>query len=270
MRLSNMLLQRVLDEAAEEDKKKKEEEEKKAKEQEAEEKPEDNPDETPEEDAGEGEEEQQDGEAEDAGAEDAEGEEPPAEDGETPPEEESESEGDPGTDGDGGDAAEGADGGGGDTMDDFSLDGDDPAGGEEDLGPAPDGLPEADDDGSGDTGEDEDPDGETNIQTNILNLSKLDRALAKKAIGANLVDLRSTIIAAIGVIDRNDAIIDPDVRDIATDKLNSLHGDLESFILHKFPILNYEDSLTQYLVFAKKVNDAVEYVKSDGIKGRKD
>ena len=152
---------------------------------------------------------------------------------------------------------------------DFSLDGDDPAGGEEDLGPAPDGLPEADDDGSGDV-EEEDPDGETNIQTNILNLSKLDRALAKKAIGANLVDLRSTIIAAIGVIDRNDAIIDPDVRDLATDKLNSLHSDLESFILHKFPILNYEDSLTQYLVFAKKVNDAVEYVKSDGIKGRKD
>ncbi|MCM1295228.1 MAG: hypothetical protein NC311_06775 [Muribaculaceae bacterium] len=259
--LSNLLLQRILDEAADDEKKKKdqEEQEKETKEKETEEPEEeetkddadgdsdneDNPDGTEENP------EESDGEA-------PEGEEPPAEDGEAPPEGE-----EGGAEGDGlGGEGEGGDDGG---MGDFSMDGDDA---EEDLGPAPDGLPEADDDGSADT-EEEDPDGETNIQTNIVQLSKLDRALAKKTIGENLVSLRSTIAATLGVIDRNEAVLDPDVRELSIDKLNNLHGELESFILHRFPILNYEDSLTQYLIFTKKVNDAINYVKTDGIKNRK-
>lgn len=261
--LSNLFLQRILDEAADDEKKKKEQEEKtKEKEteeedQEAEQSEEENPNDG-EEDNNEDESETPEENPEESDGETSEGEESAAEDGEASAETEEGSEG-VGEEDEAGTAGEDADG-------DFSLDGDDPE--EEDLGPAPDGLPEADDDGSGDSGG-EDPNGETNIQTNILKLSKLDRTLAKKTIGENLMSLRSTVKAALGIIDRNEAAIDPDVRDLSVDKLNTLSGELESFILHKFPILNYEDCLTQYLIFAKKVNDTVEYVRSDGIKGGK-
>lgn len=261
--LSNLLLQRILDEAADDEKKKKADkegdqekaedtEEQETEQTEEEETPDDNPDDNSDNEDNPGEPEENPEESE---GETPEGTEPAPEDGETPAEGEEAGEGGVGE-------GEGEEGG----LGDFSMDGDDP---EEDLGPAPDGLPEPDDDGSSDMEEEEDPEGETNIQTNILKLSKLDRALAKKAVGEDLVSLRSTINAALGVIDRNESAIDPDVRDLSVEKLNNLLGELESFILHKFPILNYEDSLTQYLVFAKKVNDSVEYVKTDGIKGGK-
>lgn len=276
--ISNLLLQRILDEAAEDDKKKKKpEDEEKPDDTKGDDQKEDQTDDaagddtkgeeqTDENGDNEGDNPDDPGDTEDnpegSDGEAAEGDEPAPEDGETPADG-----GEDETGGAEGDSTEtGDDAGGGDGMSDFSMDGDDPMGeGEEDLGPAPDGLPEADAEEVDDT----DLEGETNIQTNIMKLSKLDRALAKKTVGENLASLRSTINAAIGVIDRNEAVIEPEIRESTTTRLNNLLGELESFILHRFPILNYEDSLTQYLVFTKKVNDIVEYVRMGGTKGRK-
>ena len=95
--------------------------------------------------------------------------------------------------------------------DDFNMD---PDGGSEDSGDNPDGLPDPDDDGMDDT------DGvEQNIHLNILELSKLDRLMAKRKIYNDYKDLRASITSAKNLIDQNEAVIDADVRDYVVNKL---------------------------------------------------
>lgn len=148
--------------------------------------------------------------------------------------------------------------------DDFNLDDDsDP----DDMSnePAPDGLPEADDDGSGDIDE-EDPDAETNVQVNILELSKLDRVLAKQKCYRDFMDLRATVRAMLNIIDKNETVIDPDVRDDSIAKLNKLHYQIEEFVTYRFGIMNYEDALQHYFIFVKTTNNLINYIKEDGLK----
>ena len=169
--------------------------------------------------------------------------------------------GDDGTSDDGSDTGdEGEDG----EMSDFSLDGDES--GEDDMSnePAPDGLPEADDDGSGDDMGEEGPE-ETNVQTNILDLSKLDRTVAKRYCYQQFMDLRSTITSTLSVIDRNETVIDSDVREDAVEKLNKTLSDIKDYMLYKFQIVNYEEALQAYFLFVKAVNDLIEYVRKEGI-----
>lgn len=164
-----------------------------------------------------------------------------------------------------GEAPEGGEDAGGE--DDFSLDADDPTEeGGEDEGPAPDGLPEADDDGSNDNPEESE---ETNLQTNILNMSKLDRTIAKKTCYQYFMDLRATVVSAQNIIDRNAATIDPDVREIATEKLSSLLNRINEYLMYKFQLANYEDALQTYFLFVKEVNAQTEYVRTEGINGAK-
>ena len=67
------------------------------------------------------------------------------------------------------------------------------------------------------------------------------------------------------MIDRNETVIDPDVRDSVTANLNKILKQLNEFLTYKFQIVNYEDALMAYFMFVKQVNSQIEYVKKDGI-----
>lgn len=144
--------------------------------------------------------------------------------------------------------------------DDFNMD---PDGGSEDSGDNPDGLPDPDDDGMDDT------DGvEQNIHLNILELSKLDRLMAKRKIYNDYKDLRASITSAKNLIDQNEAVIDADVRDYVVNKLDYLLSVVTDHLTYKFSFTNYEENLQAYLIFTKQLNDLLNFMKDnkDGFK----
>ena len=144
--------------------------------------------------------------------------------------------------------------------DDFNMD---PDGGSEDSGDNPDGLPDPDDDGMDDT------DGvEQNIHLNILELSKLDRLMAKRKIYNNYKDLRASITSAKNLIDQNEAVIDADVRDYVVNKLDYLLSVVTDYLTYKFSFTNYEENLQAYLIFTKQLNDLLNFTRDnkDGFK----
>lgn len=144
--------------------------------------------------------------------------------------------------------------------DDFNMD---PDGGSEDSGDNPDGLPDPDDDGMDDT------DGvEQNIHLNILELSKLDRLMAKRKIYNDYKDLRASITSAKNLIDQNEAVIDADVRDYVVNKLDYLLSVVTDYLTYKFSFTNYEENLQAYLIFTKQLNDLLNFTRDnkDGFK----
>ena len=144
--------------------------------------------------------------------------------------------------------------------DDFNMD---PDGGSEDSGDNPDGLPDPDDDGVDDT------DGvEQNIHLNILELSKLDRLMAKRKIYNDYKDLRASITSAKNLIDQNEAVIDADVRDYVVNKLDYLLSVVTDHLTYKFSFTNYEENLQAYLIFTKQLNDLLNFTRDnkDGFK----
>lgn len=144
--------------------------------------------------------------------------------------------------------------------DDFNMD---PDGGSEDSGDNPDGLPDPDDDGMDDT-----DDVEQNIHLNILELSKLDRLMAKRKIYNDYKDLRASITSAKNLIDQNEAVIDADVRDYVINKLDYLLSVVTDHLTYKFSFTNYEENLQAYLIFTKQLNDLLNFTKDnkDGFK----
>lgn len=144
--------------------------------------------------------------------------------------------------------------------DDFNMD---PDGSSEDSGGNPDGLPDPDDDGMDDT------DGvEQNIHLNILELSKLDRLMAKRKIYNDYKDLRASITSAKNLIDQNEAVIDADVRDYVVNKLDYLLSVVTDHLTYKFSFTNYEENLQAYLIFTKQLNDLLNFTREnkDGFK----
>ena len=144
--------------------------------------------------------------------------------------------------------------------DDFNMD---PDGGSEDSGDNPDGLPDPDDDGMDDT------DGvEQHIHLNILELSKLDRLMAKRKIYNDYKDLRASITSAKNLIDQNEAVIDADVRDYVVNKLDYLLSVVTDHLTYKFSFTNYEENLQAYLIFTKQLNDLLNFTRDnkDGFK----
>lgn len=141
--------------------------------------------------------------------------------------------------------------------DDFSMDS------EEDDSPPPDGLVDPDDDGSGDEVEE---DTETNVQTTILQMSKLDRTLLKRKCYNDYQDLRSSITSFKNVIDDNEASVDPAIRDYVLDQLDQLFNNVTDYMKYKFMIMNYEENIKNYAVFMTALNSLVEYVKNGGDK----
>lgn len=152
--------------------------------------------------------------------------------------------------------------------DEFSMDPDGRES-EEDLGPAPDGLPEADATEDDDEASVDDENTEMNIQVNILKLSKLDRALAKKQCFQLFMDLRAKLQATLAIIEKNESVIDPDIRTAAVDKLTSNQVVLDQFLQYKFPIMNYEEALQSYYLMVQDINKVIGEVRNEGIVGRK-
>ena len=156
---------------------------------------------------------------------------------------------------------------GGNDEDDFSLD---PAGDEgegDDNDPPPDGLTDPDDDGSNDNTEDKDA--ETNVHVNVLNLSKIDRVLAKRRCLSDFYDLRTSIDTFRNIIENNEATIEPTVRDMAVRDLNKLYSTLEDYLMYKFSYTNYEENLQNYFIFMRNMNDIVKIVNKKGLNGKK-
>lgn len=157
--------------------------------------------------------------------------------------------------------------------DDFSLE--DPTGEGEgeggDDGPPPDGLTDPDDDGSSDdtmSGE-EDPDAETNVHTNVLQLSKLDRLMAKRKCLNDFYDLRTSIDTFRVVIEKNEAILNPDVRDIAVRDLNKLYTTVGEYLTYRFGFTNYEENLQNYFLFLRSMNEIIRNVNEKGLEKTK-
>lgn len=143
--------------------------------------------------------------------------------------------------------------------DDFNMDpdGSDDSDGE-DSGENPDGLPDPDDDGSDDT------DGaEQNVHTNILELSKLDRQMAKRKIFNDMKDLRSSVVAAKNMIDKNESVIDAAVREYVMGKLDYLYSVITDYLTYKFSFTNYEENMQNHLIFAKELNDLLNFTKTN-------
>lgn len=150
--------------------------------------------------------------------------------------------------------------------DDFDLDPD--GGGEEDSGEEPpDGLTSPDDDGSGDTSTDEI---EANIQTNILNLSKLDRTIAKRRLFTNFQDLRTQVNTFRNIIANNEENIEVEVREKIYADIDRAYSSVTDYMTYKFSFINYEENLQAYLLFSKMVQDIVNYTSTNATKsGRK-
>lgn len=157
--------------------------------------------------------------------------------------------------------------------DDFSLE--DPTGEGEgeggDDGPPPDGLTDPDDDGSSDdtTSGEEDPDAETNVHTNVLQLSKLDRLMAKRKCLNDFYDLRTSIDTFRVVIEKNEAILNPDVRDIAVRDLNKLYTTVGEYLTYRFGFTNYEENLQNYFLFLRSMNEIIRNVNEKGLEKTK-
>lgn len=164
----------------------------------------------------------------------------------------------------GDDETEGEDNEGEGDEDDFSMNPDDEGEGE-DNEPPPDGLTDPDDDGSNDDASSED-EGETNIHTNVLNLSKLDRLLAKRKCLSDFYDLRTSVDTFRSVIENNEAIIDPDVRQAAVRDLNKLYTSIGEYLMYRFGYTNYEENLQNYFIFIRSMNDIVKVVGEKGMK----
>ena len=163
----------------------------------------------------------------------------------------------------GDDETEGEDNEGEGDEDDFSMNPDDE--GEEDNEPPPDGLTDPNDDGSNDDASSED-EGETNIHTNVLNLSKLDRLLAKRKCLSDFYDLRTSVDTFRSVIENNEAIINPDVRQAAVRDLNKLYTSIGEYLMYRFGYTNYEENLQNYFIFIRSMNDIVKVVGEKGMK----
>lgn len=148
--------------------------------------------------------------------------------------------------------------------DDFDLD---PDGGEEDSGEEPpDGLTSPDDDGSGDVSSDE---VETNIQTNILNLSKLDRTIAKRRLFTNFQDLRTQINTLRNIIANNEENIEVEIREKIYEDIDCAYSSVTDYMTYKFSFINYEENLQAYLLFSKMVQDIINYTSTNATKSGK-
>ena len=150
--------------------------------------------------------------------------------------------------------------------DDFSMDSGDDNGEGEDDDPPPDGLTDPNDDGSGDEADD---DQETNVVTNILQLSSLDRTLAKKKCFTDFQDLRASISSFKKVIDDNEASLEAEIRDYVIAELDKLATSVKDYMTYRFRYINYEDNVQNYMVFVAALQSLIDYVKNGGEKARK-
>ena len=151
---------------------------------------------------------------------------------------------------------------------DFDLDpeGGGDEGGEDD-GPPPDGLTDPNDDGSSSSTDSQDV--ETNVQTNILQISKLDRTIAKRKLFSDFQDLRTQTNTFRNVIINNEENVDPELREKIYSDLDRLYTSITEYLTYKFSFINYEENLQAYLLLAKALEDVITYTSNGDSKNGK-
>lgn len=107
---------------------------------------------------------------------------------------------------------------------------------------------------------------EQNIQTNVLNLSKLDRVLMKKKLFSDYQDLRVSLRTSRNLIHDNEENVDPEVRENFYNKIDKLYTNLTDYLSYKFSFTNYEENLQIYLIFAKSLQDILDSMTEKGLK----
>lgn len=143
-----------------------------------------------------------------------------------------------------------------DTEDDFEEDEDVDYGfdSDEDLG--------ASDMVADDTDEEDEPE-ETNVQTNVLNISELDRNLVKRRLFNNYKDLRTAINSfKMTVTDREESL-PLEIRSAMISRLGDLYEKITEYMMYKFSYTNYEENLEIFTLYTKKFNEIIQVALDD-------
>lgn len=148
----------------------------------------------------------------------------------------------------------GADPFGGDPM---GGDANDPTQGM-DMNNNPDGLPGPDATGDPNLGSFSGED-DKNLQVKIIQATKLERSMLKRQIFDRFRSLYNKIDIFRANIDNNQTVIDPKIREGAYTALQQLSDKLNTYIDYKFSPNNYEENLKNYLVFARKLSEIIDY-----------
>ena len=137
-----------------------------------------------------------------------------------------------------------------------------------DLTNNPDGLQSPDAQGSPDLGSFSGND-EKNLQVKIIQASKLERQLLKSKIYNKFRDLHNKIDVFRSNVENNETIIEPKTREQIFDALQQLDFDIGVYIEYKFIGNNYEENLKNYLVFARKISEIIDFAVSGTQQGNK-
>lgn len=137
-----------------------------------------------------------------------------------------------------------------------------------DLTNNPDGLQSPDATGSPDLGSFSGND-EKNLQVKIIQASKLERQLLKSKIYNKFRDLHNKIDVFRSNVENNETIIEPKTREQIFDALQQLDFDIGVYIEYKFIGNNYEENLKNYLVFARKISEIIDFAVSGTQQGNK-
>ena len=130
-----------------------------------------------------------------------------------------------------------------------------------DMNNNPDGLPSPDATGSPDLGSFSGED-EKNLQVKIIQASKLERSLLKGRIFDKFKDLYNKVDIFQANIDNNQSVIDPKIREKTITELQDFSSAMDTYLEYKFGPNNYEENLKNYLIFARKFTEIVDFAGS--------
>ena len=136
----------------------------------------------------------------------------------------------------------------------------DPAAGM-DMNNNPDGLPGPDATGSANLDSFSGAD-EKNLQVKIIQATNLERSLLKGRIFDKFKDLYNKADIFQANIDNNQSVIDPKIREKTITELQDFSSAMDTYLEYKFGPNNYEENLKNYLIFARKFTEIVDFAGS--------
>ncbi len=104
-------------------------------------------------------------------------------------------------------------------------------------------------------------DAETNVQYNVLDLSKLDRHVLKRKLLSKYQDFRTSIQSYRRTVQDNESVIKSELRDDILVQLNKLTQQLESYLTTRFVYLNYEESMYDFITFTTRFQEIISLTK---------
>ena len=97
----------------------------------------------------------------------------------------------------------------------------------------------------------------------------MERQLLKSKIYNKFRDLHNKIDVFRSNVENNETIIEPKTREQIFDALQQLDFDIGVYIEYKFIGNNYEENLKNYLVFARKISEIIDFAVSGTQQGNK-